>query len=166
MTTQRSASLRNPAYIGVQPFRQLLARWIEIEDTRFASKPGEVHPETRIGEILWPEHTQKDRDRRLFALMREQDNIHFDLADAVICKVLGKPELWITEPDLAEIYQSVNLLAVDAQEPTCEAATEETKAIIIDAYTRTGSRWKASQEIGVNAGRIGRIVEEARAVAV
>ena len=44
--------------------------------------------------------------------------MRFDTADKVICG-LG-PELWHSDPELAEIYREVGLRSVDFAHPTCE----------------------------------------------
>lgn len=55
------------------------------------------------------------------ALTGEQDRISFDNADRIVTRLLG-PMAWYTDPVLNEIYESVDMAAVDRRAPIVAAA--------------------------------------------
>lgn len=56
----------------------------------------------------------------------ERKFIEFDTADTIVCMVLG-PQAWHQRPELAEIWNSINLTCIDIRKPTCSKARRHTR---------------------------------------
>lgn len=163
MSAQRTSAPRNPAYVDVAPFRSRVNRWLEIEMTEFTNAPdGKMYPTARLAAIVWPGMDPHIASRRLYALQHEQTHIHFDTADRIVCSLLGSAQLWHSEPDLAELYQSVNLISIDAQAPTCAAAVAIIEEMVREDFAQTGSRHRTAKRLGISWDRVSAIISGAQ----
>lgn len=166
MSAQRNPAATNPIFVDVAPFSRIVNRWLKPRLAQWTIHNDDrgdgynMHPVTHLCEVLFPELVLGSAQRKLYAIQNEQGQIHFDTADLIVCK-LGDAFMWQADPELNAIYESVNLLAVDAQSPTCEAAAQQVAELVLESFTKTRSRNATSIELGIAWARVKEIVDAA-----
>lgn len=127
-------------WVPLAPFRRLMLEWLEQQDG----------DESRIEQLA----TLVDIDRRqVYRLLHEdgKECIEFDVADAIVTRVVG-PMAWYTNDDLAEIYQSVNLNALDWRYPTCSKVVGQLKQKARRALESRGTVTGGAKSLGISPG--------------
>ena len=155
--------------VPVAPFRRIVNAWIDRALGEWGQSGEQlrdtdpIHPTTRLCRMIWPKSTVHAAKRRLYALQYEQNTIDFDTADRILC-ALEMNDLWITDPELNEIYETVPLPALDISRPTCEAAAESSREALQELVDSIGIG-QAARTIGVSDVTIHRALAKAAACA-
>lgn len=161
-SSRRDAGIRSLASRGVIPVAPLarqIERWMEDQAWDVDDSRQEIaSPKRVLAERLWPGMPWDGAARALLRILTESKYITFDLADKIICQGLDQPELWITDPDLSDAYQNLDLRALDVTSPTCERAERMISRKVIRTYKRTKSIRATAAKLGVSQGRIKEIV--------
>lgn len=97
---------------------------------------------------------------RVYRILNEQDSIAFDTADRIVSRFLG-PFAWLQDPELNEIYESVNLRRLDWTYPTSEVVREKLTRVAVEAHAVHGSGRKVARALGVPEGAVKRLLREA-----
>lgn len=149
------------AEIPVAPLRRHIQRWLESQEyddqDSFFGRVAQS-PSRTLVEKIWPGGAWQRSYRNFYRIMHEAEFISFDLADRIICHVLGEPELWISDPELAEAYATVDLRSLDATRPTCESVAEDIAQNVTRLYSECGSTREVVRLTGISAGRIKAII--------
>jgi hypothetical protein len=100
-----------PYTVPAAPFVEILnQRYRELVAAETSDPRGALVHETGVAERIM---------RRI--LTGEQDTLSFDNADRIVTRLLGPME-WHTDPVLSEIYEAVDLAAMDRRYPCVVAA--------------------------------------------
>lgn len=149
--------------IPVAPIRRHLQRWIDSQGYNADESNLRGTPLTSPTEVivttLWPEMSVQHGRRLVYRLLHEQESIGFDLADKIIVDILGEPELWIIDSDLAESYADVDFRTVEAARPTCDSVREEIEAEVVAVFRDTHSINAVRRQTGIAFSRIKTILE-------
>lgn len=81
------------------------------------------------------------------------ESVHFDTADKILTR-LGLSSLWVADPELSELYYSVDLATLDVASPTCEKVKQE----IIDTFEELGAS-KTAQVFNTGPTTVRRAVQ-------
>lgn len=152
MTASQRTIPSNPAFVLAEPFRRLVNEWLDVQNASHNQRgpDGRTCPSDLLCGLVWPSHTLALGKRNLYALLHERHEIHFDIADLIVTKLLGRPELWVTDPELSAIYDKVNLLAIDSVKPTCDEARQEVYEIVRQTFTRCDTNsWRTARQLGL-----------------
>lgn len=148
-----------PYCIPIEPFLRIIDEWLEKamqEWGRAAGTPTDdpIHPTTRLGQMLWPGMNKATADRRLYAFRNEQQYVDFDTADHILC-TLELNHLWVTDPELNEIYETVPLPGLDFCRPTSPGAWEQSRADV-ERLLETLSPREVGQSMGIDGQTVKR----------
>ena len=134
--------MKKAHWVPLVPFRALLREYLENE--------GE---DSEIGNLV--ELLGVSGRRQLYRLLSEEGKqfIEFDLADRIVTRLRGPME-WITDPELAELYESANLRAVDWQYPTSPVVERRIRAQARRAFKREGTTAAVARALGVSLSMV------------
>lgn len=155
--------------VPIEPFIRVMDAWLEREMSMWGKSAGleadtdPIHPTVRLGMLIWPGATKDTTARRLFEMRNVQKWIDFDVADRILC-VLEMNHLWVTDPEFAEIYQTVPLPTLDFVRPTCEQAHAESRSEVQKLIESIGIGATA-KTYGIDAVTVKRNLEKAAACA-
>ena len=122
--------------MGEDPYFDVGSRGQHSSTFESIGSDDEVSPlsnRQQVGLLIWGEDNGYDPERSGESLRAFLDSgsksrigywVEFDVADRVVTRLVG-PMAWLCDPELNEIYESVNLKSLDLSRPTCEAAELE-----------------------------------------
>lgn len=149
--------------VPVAPVRRQIQRWLDSHgyDAGRENNPDkQFSPMRKLTEIIWPHSDWRSQYRPLYRILHETEWISFDLADRIICEVLEEPWLWISDPELAEAYENVDLRGLDATKPTSPVVAEVIAEQVRETYAEEGdSITKTSRKLGISFQRVKVILE-------
>lgn len=142
--------MKHSSHLPIGPIRRTILEWEaaqEHDGDSVANLWG--HQTVRVSPL---ERMSFDTDIDLDTLYairgrRDRQFVGFDLADRIVIYI--NPNLWHTDPELKEIYQSVKLTLLDITQPTTER--NRLTELLESGLTPTG----AAKALGLNPSTIG-----------
>ena len=104
--------------IPLAPVRRVVETWVASHGWQREGNQNHEGPEiTSLSPLMRLQHWV---GADVYHVRKQKRWIDFDLADKIICCI--DPTLWRTDPELAAIYQDLDLRSLDERKPTTEAA--------------------------------------------
>ena len=167
--------------IPAEPIRRVIEAWMKEWEAEHELMPGiyQSREEIRLSGLqaaanaIWGETNGKTTPfKTLWRMMQrgegykvdsrgrreriQRESIDFDLADKILCR-LEMVHLWQEDPELREIYEAMDLFALDLRRPTCKRAGIQTAKKAQKMVDKMG--WfKARRHLGIHYPKMQEIV--------
>ena len=150
--------------VPAEPFRRIIREAVERASGEHFSANNDLKLTAlyRVAVQIWESDLQTSHDalRRFLNATRSTSGsgewVTFDLADRILCK-LDLGHLWQSDPVFSEIYDKVNLGAIDAMYPVCDETAADARAI----FDETHNVKKTAMLLGVGPGTVKKLVQVA-----
>lgn len=144
--------------IPAAPIVRVIRAWLEREwaEHQETFRDGDesvvrrLNPTHRLCELVGFD------EENLSKLLNKQKWVDFDKADKILTR-LHLVDQWTRDPELAAIYEGLDLTPLDLTRPTCEAAEQEARERVLELLRQGHTRKQAGAELGVGAMVITRL---------
>jgi hypothetical protein len=152
------------SYIDNAPIRRVITEWLAANnDDHGTSVNGPILcAKDQFCRLVYPGSRIDVARRRLYELMNVSKEMHFDLADHILCS-LDRVHLWREDPELAAIYNGYDFTALDIVKPTCAQVKLDNDAVITKKYMELGSKKGVARVLGVGPEQITAVLAAAAA---
>lgn len=105
-------------FVPIEPVSRLLRDWRAETGESLVALAERVSLACDTVQIIAGEKNRKGKN-----------GLKFDVADRIVCRTFG-PMAWHTREDMREVWETINLFAIDVLDPECHAAHQEVAQMV------------------------------------